>query len=33
MKHSLYRAWMIRLQLFLATREQPAGKTEAGAAA
>jgi hypothetical protein len=33
MKHSLYRQWMIRLQLFLAARERQAGKARAGAAA
>ncbi len=26
MKHNLYRAWMIRLQLFLAAKERPMGK-------
>ena len=33
MKHSLYRDWMIRLQMFLAARERPVRKAEASAAA
>jgi hypothetical protein len=33
MKHSLYRDWMIRLQMFLAARERPARKAQTGAAA